>query len=241
MTDRSPERRRSSARWRAAASTIVFGIPGGAILPAYDPLFDSQAAPPHPRPARAGRRPRGRGLRAGHRPGRRLHGDQRPGRDQPRHADRRRLHGLGADRRDHRPGAVGGDRHRRLPGSRHLRHHDADHQAQLPRHRRRRHPAGDRRGVPHRLAPAGRARSSSTSPRTRCRRTTTFSWPVEMRPAGLPPGGQAARQAGPRGGAADRRARSGRCSTSAAACSRRARPRSCGCSPSSPASRSSPR
>ena len=60
--------------------------------------------PPHPRPPRAGRRPRGRGLRRGDRQGRRLHGDLGPGRDQPRHADRRRLHGLGADRRHHRPG-----------------------------------------------------------------------------------------------------------------------------------------
>ena len=58
-----------------------------------------------------------------------------PGRDQPGHADRRRAHGLGADRRDHRPGARSArDRHRRLPGGRHPRHHDADHQAQLPGH-----------------------------------------------------------------------------------------------------------
>ena len=61
------------------------------------------------------------------------------------------------------------DRHRRLPGGRHPRHHDADHQAQLPGHRRGRDPAGDRRGVPHRLAPAVPARSSSTSARTPCR------------------------------------------------------------------------
>ena len=38
------------------------------------------------------------------RPGRRLHGDVRPRRDQPGDADRRRLHGLGPDGRDHRPG-----------------------------------------------------------------------------------------------------------------------------------------
>ncbi len=46
MTDqtplpRSPERSRSSARSRPSAPSVVFGIPGGAILPAYDPLFDS--------------------------------------------------------------------------------------------------------------------------------------------------------------------------------------------------------
>ena len=106
--------------------------------------------PAHPGPPRAGRRPRRAGVRRGDRPGRRLHGDVRPGRDQPGHADRRRAHGLGADGRRHRPGRRRRDRHRRLPGGRHPRHHDADHQAQLPGHRPRRDPAPDRRGVPHR-------------------------------------------------------------------------------------------
>ncbi len=73
---------------------VVFGIPGGAILPAYDPLFDSDGAA-HPGPARAGRRARRDRVRPGHRQGRRLHGHLRPGRDQPGHPDRRRLHGLG--------------------------------------------------------------------------------------------------------------------------------------------------
>jgi acetolactate synthase-1/2/3 large subunit len=52
------------------------------------------------------------------------------------------------------------DRHRRLPGGRHPRHHDADHQAQLPRHRPDRDPARHRRGLPHRLdrAPGAGAR-----------------------------------------------------------------------------------
>ena len=40
------------------------------------------------------------------------------------------------------------DRHRRLPGGRHLRHHDADHQTQLPRHRSGRDPTNDRGRVP---------------------------------------------------------------------------------------------
>ena len=52
--------------------------------------------PAHPRPARAGRRSRGRGLRVGHRQGRGVHGHQRAGRHEPGHADRQRLHGLGA-------------------------------------------------------------------------------------------------------------------------------------------------
>ena len=55
---------------------VIFGIPGGAILPAYDPLFDSEG-PPRPGPPRAGRRARGHRLRAGHRQGRRLHGHLR--------------------------------------------------------------------------------------------------------------------------------------------------------------------
>ena len=57
-------------------------------------------------------------------------------------------HGLGADGRDHRAGGPRDDRHGRLPGGRHLRHHDADHQAQLPRHRPGRHPTDDRGRVP---------------------------------------------------------------------------------------------
>ena len=60
----------------SAGVEIVFGIPGGAILPAYDPLMDS-TDPAHPGPPRAGRRPRRRGLRGGDRPGRRLHRDLR--------------------------------------------------------------------------------------------------------------------------------------------------------------------
>jgi len=49
----------------------------------------------------------------------RLHGDVRARRDEPGHADRRRLHGLGADGGDHRPGGVVLDRHgvERLPGA----------------------------------------------------------------------------------------------------------------------------
>ena len=154
-----------------AGVEVVFGIPGGAILPTYDPLMDSTTAPPHPRAARAGRRPRGRRATRT-RPARVgvVHGDVRPGRDEPRHPDRRRQHGLDPAGRDHRPGRRVAHRHGRVPGGRHRRHHAAGHQAQLPRHRPRRHPARDRRGVPHRLDRPARARCSSTSPSPRCRR-----------------------------------------------------------------------
>ena len=99
-------------------------------------------------PARAGRRARGHRVCAGHRQGRGLHGDLRSRRHQPGHPDRRRADGLRADGRHHRPGRPRDDRHRRLPGGRHLRHHDADHQTQLPGHRSGRDPTNDRGRVP---------------------------------------------------------------------------------------------
>ena len=96
---------------------------------------------PRPRPARAGRRAHGRGLRARVRARRRRDRHLRPGRDEPRHADRRRVDGLDAARLRHRPGAVAPDRHRRLPGVRHHRHHDPDRQALVARPGRRGDPA----------------------------------------------------------------------------------------------------
>jgi acetolactate synthase-1/2/3 large subunit len=62
----------------SVGAEVVFGIPGGAILPAYDPLFDSKTLRHILVRHEQGGGPRGRGLRAGHRQGRRLHGDQRP-------------------------------------------------------------------------------------------------------------------------------------------------------------------
>ena len=60
-----------------------------------------------------------------------------PGRDEPRHADRRRVDGLDPARLHHRPGALEPDRHRRLPGVRHHRDHDPDRQALVARAGRR--------------------------------------------------------------------------------------------------------
>ncbi len=118
------------------------------------------------------------------------------------------------------------DRHRRLPGGRHPRHHDADHQAQLPGHRPRRHPAHDRRGVPHRLhrparagagrrrevGAAGRARPSTGRPSCTCPATAPSPSPTPSRSA-RPPGSCWSR--------------GGRCSTSAAARSAPAPTASC--------------
>ena len=61
---------------------------------------------------------------------------------------------------------------------------------------------------------------------------TMFSWPPHAGPARLPADPAPARQADPRGGPADRGARSARCSTSAAACSRPAPPTGCASWPS---------
>ena len=153
----------------------VFGIPGGAILPVYDPLFDSkklrhilvrhEQGAGHA--ARATRRPRARSGCA-----------SRP-RDPARRTSSPRSPTPTWTRCRWSPitGQVvlGADRDRRLPGGRHLRHHDADHQAQLPGSLRRRHPAGDRRGVPHRGHRPPRRRCWSTSPRTCCRASARSS------------------------------------------------------------------
>ncbi len=118
--------------------------------PGIRPADGLDEGAPHPRPPRAGRGARRRGVCRRHRSRGRVHGDLWAGCDQPRHPHRRCLHGLGADRRDHRPGAQRLDRHGRLPGGGHPRHHHADHQAQLPGDQPGRHPASHRRGVPHR-------------------------------------------------------------------------------------------
>jgi len=97
---------------------VMFGIPGGAILPNLRRDRARHERPPCSRAPRTGRRPHGRGLRARVRQGRRRDGDLRPGCDEPRHPDRRRVDGLDAARLHHRTGEVEPDRHRRLPGDR---------------------------------------------------------------------------------------------------------------------------
>ena len=83
---------------------VMFGLPGGAILPVYDPLIDSSIRHILVRHEQ-GAGHMACGLRARDRPARRRDGHERSGRDQHRHAALRRVHGLDPDGRDHRSGA----------------------------------------------------------------------------------------------------------------------------------------
>ena len=163
-----------------AGVDTVFGIPGGAILPAYDPLLDSTKIRHILVRHEQGAGHAAEGYAAASGKVGVCMATSGPGRDQPGHADRRRVHGLGADGRDHRSGGPRRDRHGRLPGGRHLRHHDADHEAQLPGQRPDDIPRDDRRGVPHRLDRPARPGARRRRPRTRCRRGSTSSWPTEL-------------------------------------------------------------
>ena len=101
---------------------VMFGLPGGCILPAYDPLLDSTIRHILVRHEQG----------AGHmaegyahvtRPPRRRHRHERSGGHQHGHPADGRLHGLDPDGLHHRSGAHHRDRHRRVPGVRHRRHH----------------------------------------------------------------------------------------------------------------------
>ncbi len=166
---------------------VVFGLPGGCILPAYDPILDSPIRHILVRHEQgAGHMAEGYAHVTG-RPGR-GHGDQRPGCDQPGHAALRRLHGLGADGRHHRPGEPTGDRDRRLPGVRHGRHHPLGDQAQRADHGARRDSPVGAPGLP-----AGHHRPARAGPARRARRTclqaqVEWSWPTDDDVAASLPG-----------------------------------------------------
>ena len=186
-----------------AGVEVVFGIPGGAILPAYDPLFDSSIRHILVRHEQgAGHAAEGYALATG-RVGR-VHRDVGTRRHQPGDADRRRAHGLDTDGRHHRPGAQCRDRDGRLPGGGHPRHHDADHEAQLPRDQSRGDPAGGRGGLPHRQHRPTRPRARGCV-QGRHAGDDDVRLAAVARPAGLPPGDPSARQAGARGRPAARR------------------------------------
>ena len=126
---------------------VMFGLPGGCILPVYDPIIDS--------PIRhiLVRHEQG----AGHMAEGYAHVTGRPGvamvTSGPAATNLvtplvRRLHGLHPDDRHHRSGHAAGHRDRRLPGVRHRRHHPFGDQAQRTGHGPRRHPDDRAPGLP---------------------------------------------------------------------------------------------
>ena len=181
---------------------VVFGLPGGCILPAYDPLLDSSIRHILVRHEQG----------AGHMAEGYAHVTGRPGvamvTSGP--AATNLVTPLCDAYMDSIPmvaitGQVstGGHRHRRLPGVRHRRHHPLGHQAQR---------AGDERRT---TCPAPSARRS-TSPRpavpgpswSTCRRTCSRSsmewyWPDGGRPARLQAHAAGPSPHDPRGGQAD--------------------------------------
>ena len=129
---------------------LIFGLPGGAVLPIYDALYDFEGCATswsarRPPPATRRRATRGRPGKVGvclvtsgpaaHEPGDRAAG---------------RPDGLDPDRGLHRAGADAPDRQRRLPGGRQRRHHPLGHQAQLPGEGRQGPGPDHQGGVPHR-------------------------------------------------------------------------------------------
>ena len=186
-----------------AGAENIFGIPGGAILPAYDPLYDSKIRHILVRHEQgAGHAAQGYAVATG-KVGVCM-ATSGPGATNlvtpiaDAYMDSR------ADGRGHRAGGCRRDRHRCLPGGRHPRHHDADHQAQLPGDRPRRDPARGRRGVLHRLD-----RPSRPGPRRRREVGAPGHDHVHVadraEPARLPARDPSALQADPRGDPPDPR------------------------------------
>ena len=128
---------------------VMFGLPGGAILPVYDPIIDSSIRHILVRHEQgAGHMAEGYAMVTG-RPGVAMV-TSGPGATNI-------VTPLADAYMDSIPlvvvtgqVATAVHRHRRLPGVRHHRHHHGHHQAQLAGHGRRGHPAGGRRGLPRR-------------------------------------------------------------------------------------------
>ena len=219
---------------------VMFGLPGGAILPVYDPIIDSSIRHILVRHEQgAGHMAEGYAQVTG-RPGVAMV-TSGPGATNIVTPAGRRLHGLDPPGGGHRPGRHLLHRHRRLPGERHHRHHHGDHQAQLADHRRRRHPAGGGRGLPRRHH---RPPRSGPDRRAQGRRPVdhgvVLARALRPRPPRLPAGDQGRPGVDPPGRRADPGRRASRSSTPAAASSRPGPPRGSGSWPSGPASRWSP-
>ena len=166
---------------------VMFGLPGGAILPVYDPLIDSSIRHILVRHEQgAGHMAEGYAHATG-RPGVAMV-TSGPGGHEHRHAAVP-TRTWTASRSWSSPGqvAVLGDRHRRVPGGRHRRHHDADHQAQLADHRRAARSRGSsaRRSTSPRPAVPGRC--SSTCPKDVANQTMNWYWPESVDLPGYKP------------------------------------------------------
>ena len=131
-----------------------------------------------------------------------------------------------------------GRRQRRVPGGRHHRHHDAGDQAQLPREGPGGHRRDRARGVPHRVdrPPGPRADRPAQGRAERRRRVQVAR---EDRAPRLPPDDQGQQPPGHRGGQADPRGRAPRPLRGRRRDQGQRRPRSSASSPSSAGSRSS--
>ena len=220
---------------------ICFGIPGGAILPIYDALASTGTTIKHVlvrHEQGAGHMAQGY-ARATGKVGVAM-ATSGPGRDEPRHAGRRRVPRLDAARGRHGPGPVAPDRHGRLPGGRHDRHLHADRQALLPRHEGRGHPARVHGGLPPRLH---RAPGPGADRHPEGHRQHGVHVPLAEadRPARLPARRARATRCRSRRRRSRSRAPRSRCCTSAAASSTPAPRPSCRRSPRRRASRSSRR
>ena len=142
----------------------IFGLPGGAILPTYDPLMASRMNHILVRHEQgAGHAAQGYAMVTG-RVGVCI-ATSGPGATNlvtaitDAHMDSVPIVAITGQ-------VSSGDRHRRVPGSRHRRHHHADHEALLPGHAT---PTTSRTSSPRRSTsppPAVPAPCSSTSPRT---------------------------------------------------------------------------
>ncbi len=153
----SPAPAPSSRRSKPLGVTDVFGLPGGAIMPFYDELMASTSIRHILVRHEQGAGHAAEGYAAAQRPGRCRDRDLRPRRHQPRDRDRRCATWTRC-RRSRSPARSSPPRWGRMRSRRrrYRRHHDADHQALLPREPRRgrRHPWRRRSTSRPRDAPA---------------------------------------------------------------------------------------